>query len=65
MKSVDEFKSKSWIKVIFVWKQSNSELTAYVNEKIALTTSFSGGIDSGLTIGATLEMSSSLHSKFL
>ncbi|CAC5361884.1 unnamed protein product [Mytilus coruscus] len=65
IKSLDEFKSKTWIKVIFAWTQSKTELKVYVNDQMVLTKVFSGGIDGSLTVGAKLEMFSSAHKIYL
>lgn len=64
IKSLDEFKSKTWIKIIFAWTQSKTELKVHVNDEIVLTKVFSGGIDGSLAIGDKLEIFSSAHSKY-
>ncbi|XP_071132591.1 sushi, von Willebrand factor type A, EGF and pentraxin domain-containing protein 1-like isoform X2 [Mytilus edulis] len=64
-KSLDEFKSKTWIKVMCAWIQSKSELKVHVNEEVVLTKVFSGGIDGSLTVGAKLEMFSPAHKIYL
>lgn len=64
LKTLDELKFKTWIKVFFAWTQSKTELIVHVNDVMVLTKVFSGGIDGSLTVGANLEIFSSAHSKY-
>ncbi|CAG2241797.1 unnamed protein product [Mytilus edulis] len=65
IKSLDEFKSKTWIKIILAWTQSKTELKVHVNDEMLLTKVFSGGIDGSLAVGDKLEMFSSAHKIYL
>jgi hypothetical protein len=64
-KTLNAFKPKSWIQVIFVWTQSARKLDLHVDGVEVLSYTFTSAVDGSLSAGNRLEIHSAEHSKFL
>ena len=63
-KTLNAFKPKSWIQVIFVWTQSARKLDLHVDGVEVLSYTFTSAVDGRLSAGNRLETHSAGHSKF-
>ena len=64
-KTLNAFKPKSWIQIIFAWTQSGRKLDLHVDGVAVLSYTFTSAVDDSLSVGNRLEIHSAEHSKFL